>query len=390
MRRRCRFFGFILAVSLIAGYLLFEEFPPLSQRQFMIGDPGYLYSPDLGAYRSKSANNKILLVSYMRSGSTFTSEIIRHSGHSFLVFEPFWGICRKEFVKRRSSWKAVCRDEETEVQSIQKVSEVLHNIFSCNFNQLPVEVLTSFWFFPQGTGHAILNKCYNFHMNNQNNASKVRVSVLDTRARCVNKLEAMCKNSISILIKTIRISFDIFPKVVSKIPDIKIIHLLRDPRAIIHSRRELGYVDYRKIKNVSYELCTKMVKNINNCNHVLQRNVFILKFECLAAYPIIVTESLYTYLNLEFTNETHSWLITHTKGKAMSFRMTYTVNVADSLLVSLKWMTQLPKNILSSIDQECQEVYKHLNIPNASSLKERLQYNITFGLPNFYSTMCNA
>ncbi|XP_063404486.1 carbohydrate sulfotransferase 1-like [Mytilus trossulus] len=330
--------------------------------------------------------NKILLVSYMRSGSTFTSEIIRQSGQSFFVFEPFWGICRKEFVKRRSSWKAVCRDDETEVQSIQKISLVLHNIYSCNFNQLPVEVLTSFWIFPQGTGHAILNRCFNFHMNTPN----VRVNVSDTRARCVNKMEVMCKNSTNILIKTIRISFDLFHKVVSKIPDIKIIHLVRDPRAILYSRRELGYLDYQEINNVSHQLCTKMVKNIHNCNHKMRRNVFSLKFECLAAYPISETESLYTYLNFEFTNEISSWLITHTKGNAMLFGMKYNVNVADSLLVSLKWMTQLPKNVLRSIDQECQEVYNNLRIPDSRTLKQRLQYIRKFDLPNFYSTMCKA
>ncbi|CAC5372526.1 unnamed protein product [Mytilus coruscus] len=326
----------------------------------------------------------------MRSGSTFMSEIIRQSGKSFLVFEPFWGICRTEFEKQRSSWKAVCSNSEHEVRSIKKISEVLQNIFNCNFNPLPVEVFASFWFFPQGTGHAILNKCYNFIMNNQKNTSKVNVRDSKAKARCVQVLEAMCKNSTNILIKTIRISFELFPKVVLKIPNIKIIHLVRDPRAILHSRRELGHLDYREIKNESYGLCSKMVKNIYNCNRPMQRNIFSLKFECLAAYPIIVTKSLYTYLNFKFTNETNSWLITHTKGNAISFRMKYDANVGNSLIVSLKWMFQVPKNVLNSIDQECQDVYKNLRIPNSPTLQQRHQYIRKSDLPNFYSSMCNA
>jgi len=51
--------------------------------------------------------NKILLISYMRSGSTFTSEVLNQGGQVFFSFEPFWGVYRKMY---RTNDKVCHRD----------------------------------------------------------------------------------------------------------------------------------------------------------------------------------------------------------------------------------------------------------------------------------------
>ncbi|CAC5372525.1 unnamed protein product [Mytilus coruscus] len=277
---------------------------------------------------------------------------------------------------------------EDEVRNLTKVSKVLKNIFTCNFNQLPVEILQSIWFFPQGTGHEMLIKCYNFYIDTQKHTFKVNISDSERKARCVQELETVCKSSTTVLIKTIRISFDLFPKVVSKIPDIKIVHLVRDPRAILHSRKEIGHLDYRPIKRLSRMLCTKMRENIHNYNKLKQGNRFFIKFECLAAYPHIITKTLYSNLSLKYTNQTDIWLTSHTRGNSTSFEKKYEAHVGDSLMLSLKWIFRMPKTVLKWIDRECEDVYTNLKVSDSPRLLQQYQYMNNFNIAKFYNNMC--
>ncbi|XP_063410463.1 carbohydrate sulfotransferase 4-like [Mytilus trossulus] len=334
--------------------------------------------------------NKILLVSYMRSGSTFTSDLIGQSeGGVFLIFEPFWNICHgMQNNAIYYTWDAICRNSEDEIMNMKKIADVLQNLFMCNFSHLTVEISESFWFFAQGTGYDILNECYQSYKNRQVNASKDFNS--STKGKCIKNLEAICKNSSTILIKTIRMSCDKLSKIITNIPELKVVHLVRDPRAILHSRQKAEQIDYRHVRNESQSLCFKMDNNINIENRVLKEKIILLKYECLASNPVIMAKKLYLFLNLRYTSKIDSWLITHTQGKVSSSNGGFTTRIANSLLVSLKWIYNVPKDALKLIDKECKNLYKSLRFSDSQTILQEHTYLNKFNMTKVYDNMCNG
>ncbi|CAC5385522.1 CHST1 [Mytilus coruscus] len=367
--------------------------PPQHKSVVTTGVNSSVVAKPMGTKKVKTLNvtvyrvNKILLASYMRSGSTFSSDLIYQNRGVFLIFEPFWHICRWQTKPIHYTWDAICRNSEEEIRNLNKISDVLHDMFMCNLFHLPAEILKSLWFFQQGTGYAILNKCYQFYKNRQDNVSAAFDSA--TKGKCIRNLEAMCKNSSTILIKTIRLSFDQLLKIVTKIPELKVVHLVRDPRAILHSREEAKQIDYRHIRNESHGLCFKMANNINIGNHLMKEKVFFLKYECLAANPVIIAKTLYSFLNLRYTRKIDSWLITHTQGDVSSFDRKFIAHVANSRLVSLKWIYTVPKDVLKLIDKECRNVYKSLRLSDSQTILQKYTYINKFNMTKVYDNMCN-
>ncbi|XP_071145842.1 carbohydrate sulfotransferase 4-like isoform X2 [Mytilus edulis] len=390
----------LLTVLLFIGYRMYKgeynlkntnvwEPPEHESRVSSISKPRTTQKEKLINSNEVSRVNKILIVSYMRSGSTFTSDLISQSKGVFLIFEPFWNICHG--MKRNATyytWDAICRNSEDEIKNMNKISDVLQNLFMCNFSHLPAEISKSFWFFAQGTGYDILNECYQSYKNRQVNASVDFDSA--TKGKCIKNLEALCKNSSTVLIKTIRMSCDKLSKIITKIPELKVVHLVRDPRAILYSRQKAEQIDYQHVGNESQSLCFKMDHNINIENHEMKEKIFLLKYECLAANPVIMAKKIYLFLNLRYTSKFDSWLITHTQGKVSSSNGRFETRIANSLLVSLKWIYNVPKDVLKLIDKECKNLYKSLRLSDSPTILQEYTYLNKFNMTKVYDNMCNG
>lgn len=156
---------------------------------------------------SKENISYILLLTQMRSGSKFTGEILSTIHKSFYTEEPL-----------------VERSRLNSNFTKEPIKEFLKTIFNCEFSRRPrYYQQRMFPYFMHNVETRIIHR----------NFPQLRLDPsLD---------DALCRISTTRIIRTVQTPADEVFKLLHELENIKIIHLVRDPRGIIYSRRVIGY-----------------------------------------------------------------------------------------------------------------------------------------------------
>ena len=167
-------------------------------------------------------SNRILIFSEGRSGSSMLGEILctfAPPSGCFYTFEPLWPLVESPFANQRQEFH-------------RYGSEVAENLISdslnCSFADNEHKFLFDIWPFK--------DRSLPFH-NLSNKDITDRRSSLKTLAR-------LCRKSQLKIVKIIRLNYfgdreDIIYNLLSIYPDLIVIGLIRDPRAVYNSRYEL-------------------------------------------------------------------------------------------------------------------------------------------------------
>lgn len=161
------------------------------------------------------------------------------------------------------------------------------------------------------------------------------------------------------MIKSIRLTLDFTIQLVKKMPDLKIIHLLRDPRGILDSRRHGGYLKLDNFPLAAKVLCERMTHDLLTAE-VLNKNYpdkyLKVYYESLAQHPQQGAKLLYDFSGLPLTNYIKSYVTNITHGSQNSGYFS-TVR-KDSSKVSSKWRQTLPYKYVKLIDSKCALFYE--------------------------------
>lgn len=193
-------------------------------------------------------------------------------------------------------------------------------------------------------------------------------------------LETCSKQCISSTksIKTIRLSMDIVEILMAKIPDLKVIHLLRDPRGMIKSRLKGGFVKKSmNLATIAQAHCERFERNIEIGKRLLQRYPGRLKtylYEQIAENPKESSSSIFGFLGLTPSSTFDVWLHNHTAAGIKSSY--YKTSRPNSTLTANSWRLSLPYKDVKNIDKQCLEFYKITGILPASDEKTLRNLNI--------------
>jgi hypothetical protein len=268
-------------------------------------------------------------------------------------------------------------------QRLDKTIGILENIYKCKLLDIPVEVLTSFWMFPQSSGHSSINQCYTPKTPLSNTKTHRFHKDLLKKQKCIRMLERLCESSQVILIKTIRLSMKLLPEILENILDLKIVHLVRDPRAILHSREGVSDITYFQIRAHARGLCNRIKDDMESG---FLQNVFRLKYECLIFDTINTVKQLFTNLNLIHTNSVDDWFKSHTRANYTTFDIKFGVHRGNSLEISSKWFGKIPESVLKIINEECSLTYQRLGlVTKDKSFKTPTSRS---QITNMYTSMC--
>ncbi|CAK8694991.1 unnamed protein product [Clavelina lepadiformis] len=257
----------------------------------------------------------VLLLAYKRSGSSFLGEMFNNNPAAFYLFEPLFPFTR-----------------QCDVLQVERV-DALNELFKCNFKVIPSVYRTAF----EVTGHTDFwsncsknNICfYERHANllqNYNSISKTPVKCYK-RGGCETPLNTtilsnICSRSSLVVYKVLRICdlytleaiLDNFEK--KQDVELKVIHLFRDPRAIIASKLHLKE-DETTLENIDQSarrLCQQMLNNINFVNHFWKaksrrRTSYLpIFFEKMAEEPFATAEKMYDFIGEPLPQSVQSWL----------------------------------------------------------------------------------
>lgn len=138
--------------------------------------------------------------------------------------------------------------------------------------------------------------------------------------RCLYELQQVCMSSKYRIVKTIRLKMGVAKELLDRIPNSKILNLIRDPRATIESKRHrsvcLGGITMciaEHCASVREDTAVKqslMLAAPDRVSHVL--------YEDIASRPLNTSKTMYSFIGMKFTDNIANYVHNITLGKDKS------------------------------------------------------------------------
>ncbi|KAM4721380.1 carbohydrate sulfotransferase 5-like [Rhinophrynus dorsalis] len=218
-----------------------------------------------------------------------------------------------------------------------------------------------------------------------------------------SKVEQACNTYSHIVIKEVRF-FDLkvlYPLLTDPSLNLKIIHLVRDPRAVVKSReqalkalaRDNGIVlntNGTKVDDSRYEvmqaICRSHVQMYETATYkspsFLEGRYMLVRYEDVVRDPQREITQMYEFANLKMTTKLKSWIynITHGQGPG-SKREAFKITSRDAINVSQAWRNVLSFHKIQKIQAVCKGAMNMLGYQLIDSEKEQKDMSMDFVLP---------
>ncbi|XP_053386302.1 carbohydrate sulfotransferase 1-like [Mercenaria mercenaria] len=304
----------------------------------------------------------ILLVTYGRSGSSWLGNITGQAENTFYVFEPFQrtlpqGYFKENFVCFNNN---TCRNPQDKIERYTTILATVYQLFTCQSSKLHPFLQDIFIRNLRSRQHVeTLRKCLN-------------ISSVET---CLPEIDFLCSLTSHRILKTIRISMELVRIMMKMWQNLKVIHLVRDPRAITHSRLQLNAFSMsRNILSHSQDLCTRM-KYDSLISLQLQKlypnRLKVVSYEALAERPIVGAKYVYKFLNMSFNeNVFHSIIHSISTKKTRNSEYPYLTVRYNSSAVAKQWRLNMSLLQVQVIDYFCKDMYSVLGYIAINSTDE--------------------
>ncbi|KAH6922985.1 hypothetical protein HPB50_020467 [Hyalomma asiaticum] len=149
---------------------------------------------------------------------------------------------------------------------------------------------------------------------------------------------------------------------------VKILHLVRDPRGILASRRRVDWCKESKSCTHPDTICTELRADLDcyeELKNALPNNAHRLRFEDLSVDPKREAVKLFNTLGMNYTHYTTMFLKAHTKARNADLRNPHSTR-RNTRTVAFQWKTKLSYEDIVDIQRSCSDVllrlgYKTIN-----------------------------
>ncbi|XP_063289369.1 carbohydrate sulfotransferase 6-like [Pelobates fuscus] len=330
----------------------------------------------------------ILIISSWRSGSSFLGSIFNNHPEVFYTFEPGHPVWMKLLYESAELLHYPVRD-------------LIHSLFKCDVSPLYSYLqqggkqLSEFMFFYESRALCMHPTC----QSSNTSASYNRLHCFNTcGGKSLVTIEETCRNHSHIAMKTVRI-FDLkvlIPLLQDPKLDLRIIHLVRDPRAVSSSRKyfDLSIDDKivcrdalsngkqnNKTPNITEimgTICKSQVaihKVGRDVKYFLPENYMLVRHEDLALDPLSNVNKLYSFSGLGMIPELKHWVynVTHKDSSSEpDGLMSYS---RQSLKVTQNWKRKLNFKIIKEIQEVCREameLFEYQPLESESDLRKSI------------------
>ncbi|XP_002742037.1 carbohydrate sulfotransferase 1-like [Saccoglossus kowalevskii] len=309
----------------------------------------------------------IIILAGKRTGSSFLGEILNQNTKVMYMFEPLFHFTEK----------VLKGDMNPDIFDAESV-ELVDSIFKCDFNN-----------------SRFMTRLHPLFCSTSNALSKSALCgkhKVPTDDIVVENFTNVCRTYLYKALKTIRI-YDIEllrSLAVDPALNLKIIHLVRDPRGIMNSRENLNSknLDFER-KDVEWDEVTDLCKDIKkNLNIVstsaswLKGRYMRIRYEDVAKHPHSKAEDIYDFIGLEMPTEVKQWIsenTNQTKGNQFS-------RSRNSSVVATKWRNEMPFSDILSIQKKCSismALLGYKEVKSPTDLNE--ETNVLGPLPDYLS-----
>ena len=264
--------------------------------------------------KSDQESSDVILNAYMRSGSTILGKLLGHRKDTFYLFEPLWKVAKFQFYKGPDHichyFRPYCSNLTNEIERedaklLNESLNYLQSILNCSFhNYAQFFIDTDFkefqneshdWVFHKGM------KWQNYKICRQNSSENLKT--------CLQAAEPSCMSAQHKMIKLLRMTFDNLELLLQKNQRLKIIELLRDPRAIINSHVNTGWFGFDPydpgfIIQDAGVTCQRMMHDLRMgklLQHKYPGRIKFIQYEDVGDIKNEKVKKLYTFLGMEYT-----------------------------------------------------------------------------------------
>ncbi|XP_029465137.1 carbohydrate sulfotransferase 3 [Rhinatrema bivittatum] len=315
----------------------------------------------------KGPRRHVLLMATTRTGSSFVGEFFNQQGNIFYLFEPLWHIERKvSFVSGGAS----------AMGSAIVYRDVLQQLLLCNLHTLenfiappPENHLTRFMF-RRGSSRSLCEDpvCTPF-------VKKVFEKYHCKNRRCgpLNMTLAVeaCLQKEHVAVKAVRIRQLEFLRPLVEDPrlDMRIIQLVRDPRAVLASRMVAFSVKYENWKKWAVESAAPIDDEIQklkgNCESIrisaelglkqpawLRGRYMLIRYEDIARFPLQKAKEMYNFAGISITPQVEEWIAKNTQAPQDNSGI-YSTQKNSSVQFE-KWRFSIPFKLAQVVQNVCE------------------------------------
>ena len=173
-------------------------------------------------------------------------------------------------------------------------------------------------------------------------------------APCMKDLETLCRHQNFVSMKTARVSMRVAEKLLKRLPNLKIVHYMRDPRSISLSRLKhpsfRGLYTKKSITRTAQIFCQDALDDIQVKQKLVPNypttfmNVY---FEEFALFPTLTANRIYHFLKAKLPFQVRTWLLENTKATG-KYRTSQ-----DSQKIVNDWKTKISKRDLEEVNKIC-------------------------------------
>ncbi|KAM6937858.1 LOW QUALITY PROTEIN: carbohydrate sulfotransferase 5-like [Xenentodon cancila] len=339
-----------------------------------------------------SSKVHVLLLSSWRSGSSFMGQVFSRHPSVFYLMEPAWHV-----------WSKV--KEPTARLLRMAVRDLMRSIFQCDFSvmdsYLPEKHNVSFLFMWSHSRALCSPPACPLTPRDQMSSQPQCNQKCD--ARGLQKVEEACCTYSHVVLKEVRF-FELeslYPLLKDPNMDLRIIHLVRDPRAVLRSREESAPYLYRddsivlgqrKVPaadaqyQVIQEICRSHVR-INERAELkpppfLKGRYKLVRYEDVARNPLKEVNDIYEFVGLEMTPHLEDWIYTVTHGKGKGSRNeAFRITSRNASSVSQAWRTMLPYSKVKRVQEVCKGAMSLLGYKTVNSEEEQKRLDVDLLVP---------
>lgn len=243
---------------------------------------------------------------------------------------------------------------------------VMEGYLNCSLQQTDRRVLTS-PFQRLGLKTAAFQRCLRASHHDHNPQT-------EAVSKCLPGLRRACSQSAVVVLKTIRYTMAKAMTLMARDPEVKVIHLLRDPRGTLYSRMsraEKHIITQRTVEDYSRSYCLRIRTDLTTGDRVegsYPDRLPRVRYEDLALAPVRLTRKLLAFagLNLSAQQEGHIREITSQPTYKMTFHSVAPLKT-NSTAAAFAWRRAFNVSYTSLIDVSCKDVYSRAGyLPVAS------------------------
>ncbi|XP_050407526.2 carbohydrate sulfotransferase 1 isoform X1 [Patella vulgata] len=316
--------------------------------------------------------SNVILLTYMRSGSSLVGDIIQQSPDVFYVFEPL--IMLGRYHKLNTSAIPLIFLNSSSIRKIkdkksfhQLSEKTIQSFLSCDFEEIDISTLRTGYY-----SKSLSTKLYNRCLQTNHGVFGLILCLIDLQKRCYA--------SKTTLAKVIRLPMQTVSEMMANNSNLKIIHLVRDPRAVFVSQVNMKKYKLTDVFKFTETFCDRLIDDLYVTLDIARRypgRIHLLSYEQLCDNPVKISKTLYNFLDLHFTSKVKQYVNNITSsGNEDGAKCAVCTSRANSSLTSQKWRYSISFEGAKQLEENCKIVFDILGYKSLEAKGQLVDQNI--------------